>query len=55
MALAGGASKTANLRKAYVLRDGRKIAVGIQKVMKGDQDDFLLFPGDQLYIEESVL
>lgn len=55
MALAGGASKTANLRKAYVLRDGRKIAVDIQKVMKGDQEDFLLFPGDQLYIEESVL
>lgn len=55
MALAGGASKTANLRKAYVLRDGRKIAVDIQKVMKGDQEDVLLFPGDQLYIEESVL
>jgi len=51
---AGGAKDTANLREAYVLRDGGRQAINIRRILQGRDTDFTLQHGDQLFVEESV-
>lgn len=50
----GGPSKTANLKRAYILRKGQRIQVNLRKVMKGKAPDIPLQQGDQLFVDESV-
>lgn len=51
---AGGPTATANLRAAYILRDGERIPLNLRKIIKGRSADIAVKPGDQLFIQESV-
>ena len=55
LALAGGAKATANLRKAYLLRDGKPEQLNLKRIFRGQDPDPVLRPGDQLLIGESAL
>ncbi len=55
LAEAGGALQTANLRDAYILRGGQRIALNLKKIQKGRQPDIVLKPGDQIFLETSML
>lgn len=55
LALAGGAKATANLRKAYLLRDGQPDRLNLKRIFRGKDDDPVLRPGDQLLVGESAL
>lgn len=52
---AGDATPVANLAGSYILRDEEKIAVNIRKMRKGRGADFVLEPGDTLFVPESPL
>ena len=54
MVAAGGPVRTANLRKAYILRSGSRIEVNLRRVMKGKDADIPIQQGDQLFVDESV-
>ena len=51
---AGGFAPTASARRAYILRDGGRIALNMRRIQKGRDADVTLQNGDQLFIEESV-
>lgn len=51
---AGGPMKTANLRKAYILRGGERVGVNLRRVLKGKDPDVPMQQGDQLFVDESV-
>ena len=51
---AGGTNKTANLRKAYILREGHRIALNIKRIMKGRDLDIPVQAGDKIFVDESV-
>ena len=55
LAEAGGALQTANLRDAYILRAGQRISLNLKKIQKGRQPDIVLKPGDQIFLETSML
>ncbi|MEC7948229.1 MAG: polysaccharide biosynthesis/export family protein [Myxococcota bacterium] len=55
LALAGGAKGTANLRKAYLLRDGQPERLNLRRIFRGKDPDPVLRPGDQLLVGESAL
>jgi polysaccharide biosynthesis/export protein len=55
LALAGGAKATANLRKAYLLRDGQPLRLNLKRIFRGKDPDPVLRPGDQLLVGESAL
>lgn len=50
----GGPMKTANLRKAYILRSGERVSVNLRRVLKGKDPDVPMQQGDQLFVDESV-
>jgi polysaccharide biosynthesis/export protein len=50
---AGGPTRTANLKKVYILRGGQRVEVNIKKVMKGQEADVVMRPGDQIFVETS--
>ncbi len=54
IAAAGGANRTANLRKITLLRSGRPTRVNLKSVLKGTIADPPLTPGDQVVVGESV-
>ena len=54
MVAAGGPVRTANLRKAYILREGGRIEINLRRVMKGKDADVPIQQGDQLFVDESV-
>jgi polysaccharide export outer membrane protein len=51
---AGGPSPLANLRKAYILRDGVRIELNIKRIQNGRDRDMEVMPGDQIFVDESV-
>jgi protein involved in polysaccharide export with SLBB domain len=51
---AGGPTRTAKLRAVYVLRDGETIAINMNDVAEGRQDDVVLRPNDQIVVPESM-
>lgn len=55
LALAGGAKATANLRKAYLLREGQPERLNLKRIFRGQDPDPVLRPGDQLLVGESAL
>jgi polysaccharide export outer membrane protein len=55
LAEVGGALQTANLRDAYILRDGQRISLNLKKIQKGRQPDIILKPGDQIFLQTSML
>jgi polysaccharide export outer membrane protein len=55
LAEAGGALQTANLRDAYILREGQRISLNLKKIQKGRLPDIVLKPGDQIFLETSIL
>ena len=55
LALAGGAKATANLRKAYLLRDGKPVRINLRRIFRGQDEDMVLRPGDQVLIGESAI
>jgi polysaccharide export outer membrane protein len=55
LARAGDASPVANLGGAYVLRGTEKIALNLRRIRRGKAADFLMEPGDKLFVPESPL
>jgi polysaccharide export outer membrane protein len=55
LAAAGGASRTANLRKVVLLRGEQRITISIHDIVKGRQTDVEIRSEDQLLIGESPL
>ncbi|MEE2750045.1 MAG: SLBB domain-containing protein, partial [Myxococcota bacterium] len=55
LAEAGGALNTANLRDAYILREGVRISLNLKRIQKGRLPDVSLEPGDQIFLETSML
>jgi len=55
LAAAGGAARTANLRKVVLLRGEQRITVSIHDIVKGRQPDVEIRSDDQLLIGESPL
>lgn len=51
---AGGTTPTARLRKAWLLRDGKRIQVRLSRILKGADTDIRLEPGDQIFIDQAV-
>ena len=51
---AGGARRTAKLRGVYILRDGVTIPVNLDAVARGEQEDVLIRPNDQIVVPESM-
>ncbi len=54
VAEAGGPKTYANLREAYILRDGKRIRVNLKRILTGRAEDVVLQPGDQVVIEQRV-
>jgi polysaccharide export outer membrane protein len=54
MSAAGGSQRTANLRKALILRGDQRIMVSIRDIQRGRIADFAILPEDQVIIEESA-
>lgn len=53
LSLAGGLSDTAKTSKVYILRDGQRIEVRLRRILKGKESDYVLRPGDQVFIDMS--
>jgi len=59
LSLAGGVTKTANPKKAWILRPQpntakrKEIPIDLDKVVKGKVEDFALLPNDVLYVPRS--
>jgi polysaccharide export outer membrane protein len=59
LSLAGGLTKTANPKKAWILRPQpntakrTEIPIDLDKVLKGKVEDFALLPNDVLYVPRS--
>ncbi|MEL6341922.1 MAG: polysaccharide biosynthesis/export family protein [Myxococcota bacterium] len=51
---AGGTLRTANLKKAYIIRDDQRIRVNIKKILSDPQQDVSLEAGDLLQVPESI-
>jgi polysaccharide export outer membrane protein len=51
---AGGPSRTARLRDAYVLRDGQQIPINLRRINQGRDEDISLRPDDQIFLRESA-
>ena len=51
---AGGPTKVARLRGAYILRNGDRIQVNLRRILEGREADVALERGDQIVIPESV-
>lgn len=51
---AGGPTRTAKLKGAYVLREGNTIEVDLKAVKQGKAVDVILRPDDQLVLPESI-
>jgi len=51
---AGGPQRTANMRKALILRGEQRITVSIRDIQRGRVTDFEIKPEDQVIIEESA-
>ena len=54
LSAAGGPQRTANLRKALVLRGDQRIHISIRDIQRGRVADFTILPEDQVIIEESA-
>lgn len=52
---AGGASKYARPAGSYIMRDGKRIRINLNKVIRGKRSDLDLQPGDRLIIPVSPL
>ena len=51
---AGGPTRTAKVKGAYVLRQGATIEIDLKAVKQGRLEDILLRPDDQLVLPESI-
>jgi protein involved in polysaccharide export with SLBB domain len=51
---AGGPTRTAKLKGAYILREGSTIEVDLKAVKQGKAEDVMLRPDDQLVVPESI-
>ena len=51
---AGGPTKVARLRGAYILRDGDRIQVNLRRILEGREADVALERGDQVVVPESA-
>lgn len=51
---AGGPTRTAKLKGAYVLRQGSTIEIDLKAVKQGKAEDVVLRPDDQLVLPESI-
>ncbi len=54
IANAGGATGTARLTAVQIRRGSEQQVVNVKRVMRGAEADFMLRPGDQIYVPESV-
>jgi len=54
VAEAGGPKTYANLREAYILRDGERLRVNLKRILAGRAEDVRLEPGDQVVIEQRM-
>ncbi len=54
LAAVGGPLTTANLRKVFVLRGDARIQVNVKRILDGKSTDFLLEPGDRVFVPEGV-
>ncbi len=52
---AGGPSKQAQLRGAYLLRNGERIPLNLRRILAGREADVSMQPGDQLFLKESPI
>lgn len=52
--IAGGATPTAKLSGAYIIRDGQTIKVNLKRVRSGEEADLTLRPSDTIVIPESA-
>ena len=53
IAQAGGAAKTANLRKVTITRGAERIPVNVKRILNDKAEDIVLQRDDQLFIRES--
>ena len=53
IAQAGGAAKTANLRKVTITRGSDRIPVNVKRILNDKSEDIILERDDQLFIRES--
>jgi protein involved in polysaccharide export with SLBB domain len=51
---AGGPLPTARLRTAFILRDGVRTVVKLKRILRGQELDITLRPGDQIFLEQAV-
>ena len=51
---AGGATRLAKTREAYILRGEQRISINVKKILKGKAADVTLRPDDQVVLSESV-
>ncbi len=49
---AQGLDQYARINKVYILRDGQRIEVRLKRILKGKESDYVLKPGDQIFIDE---
>jgi polysaccharide biosynthesis/export protein len=49
---AQGLGQYAKINKVYILRDGARIEVRLKRILKGQESDYMLEPGDQIFIDE---
>jgi len=54
LAEAGGPGRTANLRKALLIRGQERITVNIRDIQRGRADDIIIRPDDQIIVEQSA-
>lgn len=54
LAACGGPTRTANLRRTYILREGERIDVNIRRIQKGRAEDLRVRPGDRFFVKESA-
>jgi polysaccharide export outer membrane protein len=54
IAQAGGAAKTANLRKVTITRGSERIPVNVKRILNDKSEDVTLLRDDQLFLRESI-
>ena len=54
IAQAGGAAKTANLRKVTITRGSARIPVNVKRILNDKAEDVVLERDDQLFLRESI-
>lgn len=54
IAQAGGAAKTANLRKVTITRGSERIPVNVKRILNDKDEDVVLQRDDQLFLRESI-